>query len=126
MIVVAGLACVAGLCKPAVIRTDEETRLALLFRGQSGLIRFVNSVTDQPVHIDFRIGRRFHDFSVSTDETTEAYYTHGLYDINDAVAEDEPDRLRFCSIKGIDLTLGFYKISIKDGCLEVKLLWTVW
>ncbi len=115
-----------GLFKPAVIRTDDTTRLAVFFRWQSGRIRFINSVTDQPVTIDFHIGRRFQAFSVSTDETTEAYYTHGVYDINDAVARDSTGRLRFCSVKGISVTIGFYKIYVKDGCLEVALLWTVW
>jgi hypothetical protein len=126
IIVVMGVVCVAALCRPAVIRTDDKTRPALFLRGQSGLIRFVNSVTDQPVRIDFRIGRRFHAFTVSTDATTEAYYTHGLYAINDLVSEDSPDHLRFCSVKGIHLKVGFYEISVKDGCLEVELLWTVW
>jgi phosphate-selective porin len=71
-----------GMCKPAVIRTDRDTRLAVFFRFQSGDIRFVNSVTGQPVHIDFCIGRRFQAFSVRTDETTEDYYTNGTYDMN--------------------------------------------
>ena len=123
IMVAAGL---PGLFKPAVIRTDDETRLAFFFRWQSGHIRFVNSVTDQPVAIDFRIGRRFQAFSVCTDETTEAYYTHGLYDMNAAVAQNATDRLRFCSVKGISLNIGFYTISVKDGWLEVALLWTVW
>ena len=120
------LVCLLGLFKPAVIRTDDKTRLAAFFRWQSGQIRFINSVTGQPVTIDFHIGRRFQRFSVSTDETTEAYYTHGVYDLNDTVAKDFNDRLRFCSVKGISLTIGFYSISVKDGCLEVDLLWTVW
>ncbi len=115
-----------GLFKPAWIRTDDATRLALLLRGQTGRIQFVNSVTDQPVAIDFRVGRRFRDFSVATDETTENYYTHGVYDMNAAVAKDSTDRLRFCSVKGILLTLGFYTFSVKDGCLEVALVWTLW
>jgi len=118
-------ACFLGLFKPAVIRTDEGTRLAAFFRWQSGQIRFINSVTDQPVTIDFQIRSRFQAFSVLTDGTTEAYYTHGLYDINDTVAKDCTDRLRFCSVKGISLKIGFYTISVKDGCLEVALLWTV-
>lgn len=115
-----------GLFKPAVIRTDDKTRLAAFFRWQSGQIRFINSVTDQPVAISFHIGRRFQAFSVSTDDTTEAYYTHGVYDMNTAVVKDSTDQLRFCSVQGISLTIGFYTISVKDGCLEVGLLWTVW
>lgn len=126
MIMAITLVCLLGLFKPAVIRTDEKTRLAAFFRWQSGQIRFINSVTGQPVTIDFHIGRRFQRFSVSTDETTEAYYTHGVYDLNDTVTKDFNDRLRFCSVQGISLTIGFYSISVKDGCLEVDLLWTVW
>jgi hypothetical protein len=118
-------ACFLGLFKPAVIRTDSETRLAALFRWQSGQIRFVNSVTERPVSIRFRIGSRFQAFSVATDETTEAYYTHGLYDMNRMVAEESTDRLSFCSVKGISLRIGFYTLSVQDGCLEVALLWTL-
>jgi hypothetical protein len=119
------VACFLALFKPAVIRTDHETRLAVLFRWQSGQIRFVNSVTERPVTIRFRIGSRFQAFSVSTDETTEAYYTHGVYDMSAMVAHEFTERLRFCSMKGISLTLGFYTIPVQDGCLEVALLWTL-
>ncbi len=127
LMIVAAIAvvCFAGLFKPVLIRTDHETRLAALFRWQSGRIRFVNSVTDHPVTIRFQIVRRFQAFSVSTDETTEAYYTHGVYALNDIVAEESTDRLKFCSIKGISLKMGFYEIEVKDGCLEVALLWTL-
>jgi hypothetical protein len=122
-ITVAGI---MGLCKPAVIRTDHDTRLAVFFRGQSGDIQFVNSVTGRPVSIGLRIGRRFQAFSVLTDKTTEAYYTNGTYDMNTRAARESTDQLRFCSVKGITLRLGFYTYSIKDGCLEVTLLWTLW
>jgi hypothetical protein len=115
-----------GICKPAVIRTDHDTRLAVFFRWQSGEIRFVNSVTGRPVSIGLHIGRRFQAFSVITDETTEAYYTNGTYDMNTRAAQESTDQLRFCSMKGISLRLGFYTYSIKDGCLEVTLLWTLW
>jgi hypothetical protein len=111
--------------KPAVIRTDNETRLAALFRWQSGQIHFVNSVTGYPVTIRFRVGRRFQAFSFSTNETTEDYYTSGLYDLNRTVAKESTDSLRFCSIKGISLRIGFYSIFVKNGCLEVTLLWTI-
>jgi hypothetical protein len=113
---------IAGL-KPAVVRTEDHSRLLVLLRWQSGQIRFVNSVTGRPVVIHFRIGGLFHDFAVKTDETTEDYYTNGLYSLNEVVAEESTDSLRFCSIKGIRLTLGFYDLEVKDGCLEVKLLW---
>lgn len=113
------------LVKPAVIRTDKEARLAVLFRWQTGSIYFVNSVTGQPVFIRFDIRSRFQNFSVSTDETTEEYYSHGVYDLNRAVTGEAANHLKFCSMKGIILKMGFYTFSIQDGCLEVDLLWTL-
>jgi hypothetical protein len=109
--------------KPAVVKTEDRSGLLVLLRWQSGQIRFVNSVTGSPVVIHFRIGSLFHDFAVSTDETTEDYYTNGLYSMNDVIAKDSTDTLRFCSVKGMRLTLGFYDLDVKDGCLEVRLLW---
>jgi hypothetical protein len=116
--------CLLLILKPAVFRTDDHAGLLVLFRGQSGVIRFVNSVTERPVAIHLRIGGRFQDFSVATDETTEAYYTNGLFSLNEAVSKESTDALQFCSMKGISLSLGFYDFDLKDGCLEVKLLWT--
>ena len=117
------LICLISILKPAIVTTENHSRLLVLLRWQSGQIRFVNSVTGKPVIIHFRIGGLFHDFAMSTDETTEDYYTSGLYSINEVVAKDSTDVLRFCSIKGIRLTLGFYHLDIRDGCLEVRLLW---
>jgi hypothetical protein len=118
------LVCLLLILKPALIKTEDHAGLLVLFRGQSGAIRFVNSVTERPVTIHFRIGGRFKDFSFATDETTEAYYTNGLFSLNEAVSKESTDALRFCSMKGISLTMGFYNFYLKDGCLEVKLLWT--
>ena len=81
------------LVKPAVIRTENETRLAVLFRWQTGTISFVNSVTDQPVVIRFTVRSQFQNFSVSADETTKAYYSHGVYDLNQAVSGESTNRL---------------------------------
>jgi hypothetical protein len=117
------LICLVSGIKPAVVRTEDHSRLLVLLRWQSGQIRFVNSVTGRPVVIHFRIGSLFHDFAVRTDETTEEYYTNGLYSLNEVVAEESTDMLRLCSIKGIRLTLGFYDLEVEDGCLEIKLLW---
>jgi hypothetical protein len=94
-------------------------------RWQSGQIRFINSVTQEPVVIRFRLGRLFQEFSASTAPLTEAYYTSGTYSMNAAAAAEETAVLGFCSIGGISLRLGFYDIEIKDGCLEVRLLWTI-
>jgi len=111
--------------KPAVIETDHRTGLLVLFRWQSGQIRFINSVTQEPVAIHFRIGRVFQEFSVATDPLTEAYYTSGTYSMNTMAAAEETAVLRLCSIRGISLKLGFYDIELSDGCLEVRLLWTI-
>jgi hypothetical protein len=125
-LVIGGLlvVCLLSILKPALIKTDNHAGLLVLFRGQSGTIRFVNSVTEKPVAIHFRIGARFQDFSVVTDETTEAYYTNGLFSLNEAVSKESKDALQFCSMKGIFLSLGFYDFHLKGDCLEVKLLWT--
>jgi hypothetical protein len=117
------LICLVAVLKPAVVKTEDHSRLLVLLRWQSGHIRFVNSVTNSPVIIHFRIGGLFHDFTVSTDEATKEYYTNGLYSLNEVVAKDSTDVLQFCSVKGIRLTLGFYDLDVKDGCLEVRLLW---
>jgi hypothetical protein len=123
----AGLAA-AGLAvafvRPAVVATDEGTRLLLLVRGQSGRISFVNSVTGRPVEIRFRVGTLFHDFAMRTDAATEEYYTSGLYAVNDVVSRDATDALRLCSVAGIHLSLGFHDLDARDGCLEVTLPWT--
>jgi hypothetical protein len=60
---------------------------------------------------------------VSADETTKDYYTNGLYSLNEVLAKDSTDTLGFCSVNGIRLTLGFYDLEVKEGCLEVRLLW---
>jgi hypothetical protein len=118
------LVCLMFVIKPAVLQTDNHVRLLVLLRWQSGTIRFVNSVTDKPVVIHFRVGGRFQDFSVDTDETTEAYYTRGVYPLNKTTSGESVRSLRFCSIKGISMTIGFYDLQVKESCLEAKLLWT--
>jgi hypothetical protein len=117
------LICLVSVLKPAVVKTEDHSRLLVLLRWQSGQIRFVNSVTNRPVVIHFRIGSLFHEFAVNTDAATEEYYTNGLYSLNKVVARDSTDVLRFCSVKGMRVTLGFYDLDVKDGCLEVRLLW---
>jgi hypothetical protein len=118
------LVCLLLILKPAIVKLESGTRLLVLLRWQSGKIQFVNSVTEKPVSIHFQIGGLFRQFTVFTDETTESYYTNGLYSMNEAVSRESTNILKFCSMKGISLTLGFYSFSLKDGCLEVKLLWT--
>jgi hypothetical protein len=119
------LAAAAAAAKPALLQTDDGTRLLLLWRGQRGSVHFVNSVTGQPVVISFRIGRLFHDFSVATDDTTEAYYTHGVYPMPPVLAAESTPLLRLCSSTGMSLTLGFHHVRLLGGCLEARLLWTL-
>jgi hypothetical protein len=107
--------------RPALATTDSGSRLLVLLRGQAGSIRFVNSVTHRPVEIDFRIGARFDRFAMRTDAGTEEYYTAGLYAVNDVAAREATDVLRFCSMSGMHVTLGWSELDVKDGCLEVKL-----
>jgi len=114
-----------AVVKPAILRTDNHARLLVLLRWQSGSVRFVNSVTERPVAIHFRVGSTFQDFSMDTDAGTEAYYTGGTYSINEALSAESRPRLRLCSIKGITVSIGFYELQLNDGCLEVKLLWTI-
>jgi hypothetical protein len=114
----------AVLVKPACLRTDAGDRLMVLWRGQTGSIRFTNSVTGRPVVIDFEIGRLFRHFAVATDPTTEAYYTHGVYALEPALAAESTRRLHFCSSTGMELRFGFYDIPLQGGCLEATLLWT--
>lgn len=123
-----GGALLAGLMavvKPAILRTDNHARLLVLLRWQSGTVRFVNSVTERPVVYHFRIAGTFRDFSVATDAGTEEYYTGGMYSMKEAVSMESLPVLRFCSIKGMSVAIGFYDFQLNDGCLEVELLWTI-
>jgi len=124
---VAGGLLLAGLMlftKPVCLRTEAGDRLLVLWRGQTGRIRFINSVTGQPVAIGFEIARLFQNFSAVTDPTTEAYYTHGVYAMDSALAAESTRRLHFCSSTGMELTLGLYDIHLQGGCLEATLIWT--
>jgi hypothetical protein len=117
--------CLLVLIKPAVLESDRGERLLILFRWQSGSLRFTNSVTGHPVAISFRIGGRFEDFQVATDGGTEAYYTSGLYSMNEAASRDAAADLQLCSMTGISLGVGFYQVHLRDGCLKLRLLWTI-
>lgn len=115
----------AAAARPALITGDGAKGWILLWRGQSGEIRFVNSVTERPVEIRFRVGRRFEGFSVATDPLTESYYTAGAYAVNELASGEAVEAIRLCSMRGIDLRVGFHKRHIAGGCLEVRLLWTL-
>ncbi len=120
LVVLAALA----FLRPALATTDSGSRLLVLLRGQAGSIRFVNSVTHRPVEIDFRIGARFDRVAMRTDAATEEYYTSGLYAVNEVVSRDATAALRFCSVNGIHVSLGFHELDARDGCLEITLPWT--
>jgi hypothetical protein len=117
--------CLLALVKPAILESEQGARLLVLFRWQSGSLRFTNSVTGGRVAISFRVGGRFEGFHVATDAGTEAYYTSGLYPMNEAASRDATPVLQLCSMTGISLTLGFYDVHLSDGCLEVRLLWAL-
>ena len=108
--------------RPELRRSLAALRAGLKAAGGKPLI---NSVTGEPVVIRFRIGGLFRDFSVSTDPLTEAYYTSGTYSLSEAAATEATAALRFCSIGGMSLRLGFYDIEVREECLEVRLLWTI-
>ena len=114
----------AVLLRPAIATTEKGSRLLVLLRWQSGRIQFVNSVTGRPVAIRFRVGTAFDRFAMTTDPATEEYYTNGVYRLNDVTSTQSTNALRFCSMNGIHLTLGFHDLDVRNGCLEVKLLWT--
>uniref|UniRef100_A0A7C4RUX6 DUF1850 domain-containing protein n=1 Tax=Desulfatirhabdium butyrativorans TaxID=340467 RepID=A0A7C4RUX6_9BACT len=111
--------------KPAVVIQNGSETLALFWRFQEGTLHFINSVTDRPVDIHFRITSTFSDFRMVTDELTEQYYTAGGYDVNDRLKPETTSILRSCSIRGIELTIGNHHWHIEGGCLEVRLIWTL-
>lgn len=116
---------VTAAARPVLVVGEDSRRRILLWHGQSGEIRFLHSVTDRPVAIRFRVGRRFEAFSVATDPLTESTYTSGVYLWNDRAGGERTDAIRLCSMRGIDLRLGFHELHIAGGCLEVRLLWTL-
>jgi len=115
----------AAAARPAFVTGDGAEGWMLLWRGQRGEIRFVNSVTEKPVEIRFRVGRRFEGFSVATDPLTESYYTAGAYALNELASGEAVEAIRLCSMRGIDLRVGFHERHVAGGCLEVRLLWTL-
>jgi hypothetical protein len=121
---VAAAVVAAAVVRPAVVVTEAGARPIVLLRGQSGRIRFVNSVTGRPVEIGFRVGTRFHDFAMRTDAATEEYYTSGLYALNEVASREATNALRFCSVTGVHLSVGFHELDARGGCLEVTLPWT--
>ncbi len=61
---------------------------------------------------------------VATDAATEAYSTNGVYAVNEVLPREATSALRFCSVNGIHLSVGFHELDARNGCLEVSLPWT--
>ncbi|MEJ5363916.1 MAG: hypothetical protein WHS86_02345 [Desulfosoma sp.] len=118
------LAAVGFFLKPARVAVDDRSTVVVFRRFEEGSIRFVNSVTQKPVTIRFRVRSLFSDFSMETDEETENYYTSGTYAIDPVLSRHTSSSLKLCSIQGIALSVGDDRWEIQDGCLEVTLLWT--
>lgn len=114
---------VAVLLRPVAVRGDGVNRTVWLWAWQSGSASFTNSVTHASVRIDFGLIAGFDRFRMATDEKTEHYYTHGSYDINDRLAGQRTDTLRYCSMIGITVQLGRHRFEVADGCLEMEALW---
>jgi hypothetical protein len=111
--------------QPAVVIQNESKTIAIFWRYQDGSLRFINSVTGKPVLIRFRIQKAFSDFRMETDELTEQYYTAGTYTINGPLHRESTKELHCCSMKGMILSIGDRTWLIDDGCLEVRLIWTL-
>ncbi len=111
--------------KPAVVTQNGSETVAFFWRFQQGHLHFINSVTDRPVDIHFRITSTFSNFRMVTDELTEQYYTAGWYDVNEQLRPEVTPVLRSCSIRGMTLTIGNHEWHVEGGCLEVRLIWTL-
>ena len=118
------LAAVGLFLKPAQVVLGDRSTVVVFRRFQEGSIHFVNSVTQKPVTIHFRVRSVFSDFSMETDEETENYYTSGTYAIDPVLSRQTSSTLKLCSMQGIILSVGDDRWEIQDGCLEVTLLWT--
>jgi len=118
------LTAVGLFLKPARVVVGDRSTVVFFRRFQEGSLRFVNSVTQQPVTIRFRVRSIFSDFSMETDEETENYYTSGTYAIDPVLSRQTSSTLKLCSMQGMVLAIGDDRWEIQDGCLEVTLLWT--
>lgn len=114
----------ALLTRPVLIVKDGIPRGTIwLWPWSSIRISFTNSVTERPVEITCTPIWYFSNFSARTDPETEAYYTAGSYNWQDALAKEHPSSLSFCSVKGITVCTQTKCFSTDEGCLEMKLLW---
>ena len=114
---------VAALLRPVAVRMDGTDRMVWLWAWQDGSASFINSITHEPVQIDFGLGTGFDRFSMTTDEETELYYTSGEYAIDQRLAGQRTRTLQYCSMVGITVRLGRHRFEVADGCLEMEVLW---
>jgi hypothetical protein len=110
--------------RPVIVTSDKGKEFYLFWSWDRGKIEFINSVTGGKVDIYFSLSKDFSNFSMSTNEATENYYTDGTYDINERLKKERRTSLSFASMKGIKLTLGDRAFEIKHGSLKVELLWS--
>lgn len=117
------LTAAALLLRPVSVQGDAFKQTVWLWAWQSGQVRFVNSVTQTPVRIDFGLFNGFSGFNMHTDELTEQYYTHGSYAIDQRLFGEHSQRLHYCSMVGMSVQLGSRLFQVSDGCLEIRILW---
>jgi len=86
-------------------------------------INFINSVTRRPVEINFRPIFYFSSFQMNTDKETEAYYTRGVYEIQEELKKEIRKSMVICSEKGIMFCVGEKCHEVKDGCAKIRLVW---
>ena len=122
-VLLAALIFLAGFIRPVRIAGDHGSGLLCLWAWQKGRIEFINSVTNRPVVIRFKMPWRFSGFSVKTDSGTEEYYTAGKYSWNERLSMEQTRMITYCSEVGITLTLGGRVFHEKGGCLRATLLW---
>ena len=109
--------------RPVRIERDHDSGTLWLWAWQKGRIEFINSVTNRPVAINFKMLWRFSDFSAQTDPGTEEYYTAGVFSWGKQLAREQTRELQYCSEVGITLTLGGKVFHEQGGCIRAVLLW---
>ena len=113
----------ALLLRPVAVQSDSTSSIVWMGAWQNGSVTFTNSVTGVPVQIDFGLLYGFDQFSMDTDEKTQQYYTHGVYDIGQRLSGQHTHVLQYCSIVGINVQLGSRQFQVTDGCLKIEALW---
>jgi len=60
---------------------------------------------------------------MGTDIKTLNYYTSGSYDINNLLSKERKDKLSYCSMIGISLSIRDSKIEISNDCINMEVVW---